>query len=213
VHFGAGEPVGQPYHPPRALNSPGPCGGQRVGEWYYTIILRIYPEEVSDLLVIDHTLCTACGVCPDVCPTGAIALDKDQRVATLDLVLCNECLACLDKCPTGAIQRAGAYELIPAVEGEIVESQVMPALATRPPLALGRSGRLAALAGMALTSAGNWLLPRAADALVGAIERRLVGGPTSAGAPLGSKDGLSTGQVGRARGGQSHRHRRRRRGQ
>lgn len=65
------------------------------------------------------------------------------------------------------------------MEGEIIRRKTMSTPMARPPLTIGRSGRLVALAGMALSAAGNWLLPRATDALVGTVERRLAGRSTS----------------------------------
>jgi Fe-S-cluster-containing hydrogenase component 2 len=112
----------------------------------------------------------------DTCPTGAIRLDREADMATIDLALCNACLVCLDACPNGAIQQVESSELIPVVEGEIVERPVTPVPVATFPRRLGRSGQLAALTGTALSFVGSWLLPRAVDVLLDAFERRLAGG-------------------------------------
>jgi formate hydrogenlyase subunit 6/NADH:ubiquinone oxidoreductase subunit I len=174
-------------------------------------------EEVSNLLYVDHTLCTGCGVCVDVCPTGAISLDKKEDISTIDLALCNKCLVCLDACPNGAIQRDTSPASVPAmkreaVEGEIIRREMLPIPAARRPLTFRQPGRLAALAGMALTAAGNWLLPRAADALVGTIERRLAGRSTLSAPRLRPQSMPLMRRMGRGRGGQLMRHRRHHRG-
>lgn len=173
---------------------------------------------MNDLLYIDRTTCAGCAACVDTCPTGAISMEKDG-VAAINEALCTECLACLDECPTGAIHLAESSELVPAWarEGiaveEIIEGKVIPAPAARP-LALARQpGRLVTLAGTALTFVGNRLLPRAADALVGAVERRLMRGtsPVSSATSFRSENGApmrSSSHVGSNRGHQ----RRRRRG-
>jgi Fe-S-cluster-containing hydrogenase component 2 len=115
----------------------------------------------------------------DVCPTGAISLDIDEGVSTINTALCDECLACLDACPNDAIQTVAATDVVPAAAGEVVGSQVILAAPAKLPVTAHRPSRLAALTGMALASMGNWLLPRAADALLDAMERRLVGGVNS----------------------------------
>jgi ferredoxin len=114
-------------------------------------------------------------MCVDACPTGAMSLDHQAYVSIIDLALCNTCLACLDACPNGAIQQVEASELIPVIEGEIVESEARPVLVAGRPHPLQRSGQLGALAGSALSFVGSWLAPRAADALLDALERRLAG--------------------------------------
>lgn len=133
------------------------------------------------MLYIDRLVCTGCGACLNVCPTGAISLDQDEGVSMLDLALCNECLLCLDACPNGAIKRSSSSELTPLVEGEIVEgevSSVVPAASL--PHTLGRSSQLATRAGTVLSFAGSWLLARAANVLLDAFERRLAGGANPA---------------------------------
>ena len=50
--------------------------------------------------VVDPELCTACGVCIDECPVGAIELND---VAEVDEELCTECETCVEVCPAEAI--------------------------------------------------------------------------------------------------------------
>ena len=171
------------------------------------------------LLFLDGDRCTACGACVNACPTGAIALDEEIGAATIDAALCNGCLACLQVCPAGAIRKAEAHELVPVGESEIIEGQVIedettlvPAhgslIVSRPP------ARLAVLAGTALTTFGQWLLPRAADALVGALERRLARGPEQGSPATSLRPGNRTParRPGDGAAGRGHRRRRRRRG-
>jgi NAD-dependent dihydropyrimidine dehydrogenase PreA subunit len=174
---------------------------------------------VKDLLYIDRTQCTGCGVCVDVCPTGAISLDESEGVSTINSALCSECLLCLDVCPNGAIQQAESFEVMPvvqgkAVEGEIVEGKVIPAPAVAPTAVVRSPGRLATLAGTALTFVEDLLLPRAADALVGAVERSLARRTHSAPSaiPFRSGNRSSMGPMAGGRGGRSRQRRRRRRG-
>jgi NAD-dependent dihydropyrimidine dehydrogenase PreA subunit len=53
------------------------------------------------VVYVDETSCTGCGLCTDVCPTGAISVV--DNVARVEQSLCRECEACLSVCPTGAI--------------------------------------------------------------------------------------------------------------
>lgn len=166
------------------------------------------------MLTIDRTACTGCGVCVDACLTGAISLDENEGVAAINLTLCDECLACLDLCPTDAIQRAASPGLVPVLEGEVVEGEVIggeviPAPAVRTPVTTRQPSQLAAL-----SVVGSWLLPRAADALVGAVERWLAGGAKSTPStiPLRSGNKPLMRQMDRGRDGRRRQRRRRRRG-
>jgi len=44
-------------------------------------------------------VCTQCGECANVCPSGAIALDEASGVYWVDPELCTLCMACVDICP------------------------------------------------------------------------------------------------------------------
>jgi predicted Fe-Mo cluster-binding NifX family protein/ferredoxin len=50
--------------------------------------------------VIDFEKCTGCGICIDVCPTGAI--EVNQQVVVNEEA-CNGCAACVSECPNEAI--------------------------------------------------------------------------------------------------------------
>ncbi|WP_071135331.1 4Fe-4S binding protein [Millionella massiliensis] len=49
----------------------------------------------------DPALCTGCGTCIEVCPTGVVSLTADG-IATSDASGCIKCCACLKFCPTSA---------------------------------------------------------------------------------------------------------------
>jgi len=50
--------------------------------------------------VVDSAKCTGCGICVDVCPTGAIEVNEQ---AVVNAENCNGCAACVSECPNEAI--------------------------------------------------------------------------------------------------------------
>lgn len=52
------------------------------------------------MAVVDERKCMGCGACQDVCPTGAIVVD---RVAHIDPSRCMGCGRCVDGCPKAAL--------------------------------------------------------------------------------------------------------------
>ncbi|WP_331774551.1 4Fe-4S binding protein [Sulfurospirillum sp. 1612] len=55
------------------------------------------PNSVAPLS--DYELCSVCGACIDVCPTGAIFLDEQIQT---NATLCIRCCACIKNCPSEA---------------------------------------------------------------------------------------------------------------
>lgn len=109
------------------------------------------------MLTIELDRCDGCGVCVEVCPEGAISLV--DGVARIDSGSCTECEACVQACPTGAIRVARPIA---------VREEPAVAVAESP-----RPGALATLAGATISLIGSQLLPRAADAIVNALDRRV----------------------------------------
>ena len=63
---------------------------------------RISPQPGGNVAVISADECIGCGICADVCPSGAIAITKDIAVVTSEL--CTGCGACVDECPNSVIE-------------------------------------------------------------------------------------------------------------
>ncbi|MBI4768574.1 MAG: 4Fe-4S binding protein [Deltaproteobacteria bacterium] len=49
---------------------------------------------------VNQEECSACGLCPDVCPVGAIS---QVGPYVIDKESCTECGLCAESCPSGAI--------------------------------------------------------------------------------------------------------------
>jgi NAD-dependent dihydropyrimidine dehydrogenase PreA subunit len=114
---------------------------------------------------VNLEVCDGCGACVEACATGAIHMSGG--VAIVDPEACTDCGDCVDTCLIGAITRVEVPAAMPqptaiqpvrAVRGEVVSSS-----------APNRSPWLSA----ALAFAGRELLPRLADSLMAALDRRL----------------------------------------
>jgi NAD-dependent dihydropyrimidine dehydrogenase PreA subunit len=155
------------------------------------------------LITIDATQCTGCGACMEICPSGAIYMVEGK--AMVDRELCNECEACLTVCPVEAITIRTAAQPMPEPartpalrpEPEVIR------IATRQEPAPLRS-RVLPVVGTALVWAGREVLPRLADLLLDALDRRAARPQTYGASPR--RESLPSGNQGR---GRQHRHRRR----
>lgn len=138
------------------------------------------------MLTIELDRCDGCGDCVEVCPEGAIQLVGG--LAQINSELCTECEICVQACPSGAIKVARPIA---------VREEPAAAVVERP-----RPSTLATLVGATLSFIGSQLLPRAADAIVNALDRRLSEKPADESreaAPTTEKRG---GRRHRKRGGQ-----------
>jgi NAD-dependent dihydropyrimidine dehydrogenase PreA subunit len=137
------------------------------------------------MLTIELDRCDGCGACVEVCPKGAIQLVGG--LARINSEVCTDCEACVQACPTGAIKVARPV----AVREE-------PAVVVT---ARRRPGTLATLVGATLSFIGSRLWPHAADAIVGALDRRLSGEPAGESRPTAPTAGKRGGRRYRRRGG------------
>jgi len=53
-------------------------------------------------LRLDRKRCVGCGLCVEICPQGALAMDEGKAMI-VDLDGCMECGACANNCPSGAV--------------------------------------------------------------------------------------------------------------
>ena len=63
----------------------------------------VVPMEAATAIV-DPELCAGCGMCVEICPYGAPALDPLWGVSQVNAVLCKGCGACAVTCPSKAIR-------------------------------------------------------------------------------------------------------------
>jgi len=155
--------------------------------------------QTADMLYVDVDRCSGCGVCVDVCPSGAMSVQDGK--ASINQALCTHCEACFHACPEQAILSVSERGLVP-------QHERAGAVATSP---APRSGSLAARAAPALAATllfvGRELIPRAANYVLDIVDRRMV---DSSSRGLGDVTRSSEQSRGSASGG--HRRRRRRGG-
>jgi ferredoxin len=181
------------------------------------------------VITIDIERCSGCGACVEICPTSALYLVDGKAV--VDEALCNTCKECLAACPVEAIM------LVPGAEPAHV-SALQPAHQARPDHQAHREplfrpepevihvrtqpvslpARVLPMAGAALVWAGREILPRLADVVLDALDRRSSAPQAiSAGQPrvMGASARRDREESARGAKGAGHgqrRHRRRRRG-
>lgn len=147
---------------------------------------------------VDERRCSGCGSCMDVCPVGAITLQSG--VALIDQDVCIECEACVTACPEKAILTIEEPALVPQVRESVFRDQDRrqdKSLATA----------VAPAIGAALLYVGRQLVPRVADYVLDALDRRMAPGTS-----VMPGDSKSVSRKGQGRGA-GRRLRRRRRGQ
>jgi NAD-dependent dihydropyrimidine dehydrogenase PreA subunit len=117
------------------------------------------------MMQVDLEKCTGCGECVDACSVEAISLIEGK--AAIDADTCLSCGACVQACPAGAIT-----EVRLPVAARRVAIQAVEPPAARPVLIVRPENRLA-WAKPALSFLGREVVPRLADALMAALDRRL----------------------------------------
>ncbi len=76
-------------------------GMKRIGSVNFGGRAKIRQSKIS----LDQTLCNACAICYDVCPTGVYEIERDgpKKVVVKYPGLCEACEACVLQCPTNAL--------------------------------------------------------------------------------------------------------------
>jgi len=64
----------------------------------------IHKDEATGTVIIDEDKCVGCGMCIMACPFGALAMDKERKVA----LRCDHCIesdepVCIKACPTKSL--------------------------------------------------------------------------------------------------------------
>ncbi|MEN8098775.1 MAG: 4Fe-4S binding protein [Chloroflexota bacterium] len=118
------------------------------------------------MIAVDLDRCNGCGICTDICPTGAIQMIDGY--ASFTESLCNECHACAELCPAQALlvvvqletgdssvdHQTGTSVALPEPlpEPQIV-SEVKPVTSS-----LTNRAFLTRVGSLALAEAANWAL-------------------------------------------------------
>lgn len=71
------------------------------GEKFSKPVTFLNKREVNKSITIDSSKCNLCMKCLDVCPFGAIVINKDNLLISKDK--CNKCAYCIEVCPLEAI--------------------------------------------------------------------------------------------------------------
>ena len=60
-------------------------------------------EQLDKDVTRDEDVCTHCGACISVCPTGALAVDRGTMMVVFDPTKCIACELCVKACPPKAM--------------------------------------------------------------------------------------------------------------
>jgi ferredoxin len=161
------------------------------------------------MIYIDTEKCAGCGICADACPVGAISLvggtaQVDQeRCTDYVLSLSKGCEACVEVCPNRAMLAVREPVAVPSVRPapEVIRVRPQPAPVSLPTRAWPAVSEAAA----ALAYLGRNVVPRLANYLLNALDRRLA--QEQASPAVRASSPVSPASV---VGGRGHRRRRRR---
>jgi coenzyme F420 hydrogenase subunit beta len=72
--------------------------------------------------IVDEGLCHRCGTCVGICPTGVLAVDKDDYPTVKNLSACTDCDLCVKVCPGDEFDFLGQYKQFHGKDGDLKDT-------------------------------------------------------------------------------------------
>ncbi|MEG2016288.1 MAG: 4Fe-4S binding protein [Oscillospiraceae bacterium] len=75
----------------------------------YPFVVPEYPKATRGSIDIDIDNCIFCGLCSRKCPSGAIVVNRSEKVWEIDRFGCVVCSYCVDCCPKKCLSVNNQY--------------------------------------------------------------------------------------------------------
>lgn len=75
----------------------------------YPIIKNEFTEGTRGRVAVTIDDCIFCGMCQRKCPTGAIAVDKNEKTWDINPLSCITCSYCVEVCPKKCLTMENRY--------------------------------------------------------------------------------------------------------
>lgn len=96
----------------------------------YPVQTKPAPKGLKGHIVNDVSTCILCSICQKRCPTGAIEVNKANRVWSINRFRCVQCGSCVRECPKQSLTMDPAYA--PCATQKHVEALEVPEQEKKP---------------------------------------------------------------------------------